>query len=173
MPQYDDWRKREALRALGDAENLRCMLTGMISRERLRAYEEVAEEIGVDDEQRRMLREHRTFLNERNSDHDEAEEEFRPASERADTTADTVEPVADGGAEVVDDSGDEYAPGDGQAVQEYDDDYEDELRNARSLAERYESVDEIEAALQRETERETWRPHVAQALRERREVLTA
>ncbi len=59
-PQFEDRHKQEAARFLGAGpENLRPMLRGMISFERLDAWTEVAKEMDVDETERRMLRKHR------------------------------------------------------------------------------------------------------------------
>jgi len=176
-PQYEDRHKQEAARFLHSGpENLKPMLRGMINRERLDAWTEVAKDLDVDEAERRLLRQRRVQLNERNSDHPEEEEEFVPATE-IEPAPEPAEPaVADGGADVADpeqDDKDEWEPREHQTVVEYDDpaDRESQKQDAASVAKYIETADEVREKIAEERDSDRVRPHVIDALEERLEVL--
>lgn len=162
----DDWRRQEALRHLpASEESVELMLNGMVERERLDVWMEVAKELDVSHQKMRLLREHRTHLNERNSDHTADEEDFRPASE---VEAEPTRAVADGGAEVEGD-GDDWEPREGQTVMEYEGpeqrgSLKDDLL---SLLQRIEDAETLHQKLEDERDSDELRPHAIDALQER------
>jgi len=178
-PDYDDRHKQEAARFLdAGPENLRPMLRGMVSRERLDAWTEVAKDLDVDESERRLLRQRRVQLNERNSDHDQEEEEFTKATEVRDRVEPSTDAVADGGADVEQgaddqDGEDGWEPRPDQTVVEYEDEAEreSEKHNAASIATMFDEPEAVEEKIAEERDSETVRPHVLDALEERLEVL--
>ncbi len=141
MSRYDDWRKREAVKTLGDPANLRPILNGMVSTQRLEAYFEVAEEIGVDDEQWQLLREHRDYLEERNNADVDFSAGHGGVAPGVDAEVEAETAVADGGAvvEAHEDGGageDEWEPRDDQTVVEYGGQQRESLKTECTLASR-------------------------------------
>ncbi len=177
MSRYDDWRKQEALQTLGDPANLRPILNGMISTQRLEAYFEVAEEIGVDDEQWQLLREHRDYLEERNNVDVDFSADYSDVGPSVDAEAEPA--VADGGAVVEthedgDADEDEWEPRADQTVVEYEGQQRESLKQSvLSLLSGIDDVDALQEKLENERDSDRVRPHAIDALEERIEEVTA
>lgn len=159
----DDWRRQEALKHLPSSEeSIELMLNGMHDPKRLDVWMEVAREIDVSHQKMRMLREHRTTLNEKYDD----SEDFQRASEIDEPT----QAVADGGAEVVEDEeDDEWEPSNDQEVVGYDSQQRESLKQdvLSLLRENVDDADVLREKLEAERDSDRVRPHALDALEER------
>lgn len=173
MTRDDDWRKQEALKTLGEPANLRPMLNGMVSTQRLEAYFEVAEEIGVDEEQWQLLRDHRDYLEERNNVDVDFTASYDDVGPSVDDETETA--VADGGA-VVEQEGDEddWEPREDQEVLQYESQQRESLKQSvLSLLSDIDDADALREKLENERNSDRVRPHAIDALEERIEEVEA
>lgn len=167
---YDDEEKQDALRFLCSKMDARPLIRGINDIERLEAWEYVAEDLQLNPEEARTLRQRGDAL--RSDDADVSE--FTPASE-VEATGET-QAVADGGAEVVvaEEAAERATTEPESETMEYSDDaeYESKLRDAERLCQMFDTVDEVEEKLEDERDRDVVRPHVVEALEIRKGELS-
>lgn len=166
-PQFDDDTEQEAARFLACDLDARPVIRGIGDLDRLNAWTEVAKELDITGPERRALRQRRQALNKT-----EADVEFTPATETA--------AVADGGA-IIDaddgqeaDDGSEWEIGPSQEEMEYADEAEFQSQKngkRRVVWDLVNSVEEAEAALDREYSKDVVSLHLTELLEERLEEL--